>query len=213
MLRETMSRETTSCSEEVREHVEMVLERSLGAGWARAAEVVRVVRVQRVTLEEQSGRARRALIWEGPEDITAHLEAAELVPAVQKLSRRALCLDVMTEALQRRVSATMERWAKASFSYPIVSVQLATEQVAEVRLRGSRRRALVGMRSARLLAVYEPHARATGAVLAGVGGLGIASCLLALGQPTAIASMLGVIVTLSVLLLELSRRPHALRIW
>ncbi len=200
-----------SCSIEEREHVETILRRSLGAGWAQTAEILRVVRVRRVTLEEQAGRMRRALIWDGPESITSRLEGVELLPLEVSMSRRALCLDAMTEALQRRVSATMESWAKASRSYPVVSVQLATEQIAEVRLRGSRGRALVGMRTARLLAIYEPYARVTSAMLASVGGLGVASSLLVLGQPPSIASMAGVIITLSVLLLEPSLRPRSLR--
>ncbi|NOY91593.1 MAG: hypothetical protein GXP55_10365 [Deltaproteobacteria bacterium] len=199
-----------SCSIEEREHVETILRRSLGAGWAQTAEILRIVRVRRVTLEEQAGQMRRALIWDGPESITSRLEGVELLPSEVSMSRRALCLDVMTETLQRRVSASMEAWAKASRSYPVVSVQLATEQVAEVRFAGSRRRVLVGMRTGRLLSIYEPRADVTCAALAAVGGLGVSSSLLVLGSSLPTSVMAGVIATLGVLLFEAIRTPRSL---
>jgi len=199
-----------SCSAEEEEHVESVLRRALGAAWAHAAEVVRIVRVRRVTLEEQTGAMRRELIWEGPEPITSRLEGVELLPAQATLATRVLCLDVMSESLQRRASATMEAWAKTSSCYPIVSVQLATEEVAEVRLRGSRRRVLIGMRTARVLSIHEPQNVALGALLGGVGGLGVASGLVVLGQSLPTAALAAVTVTLAVLLAEAMHRPRSL---
>lgn len=199
-----------SCSMEEREHVQSVLRCALGAAWAQAAEVVRIVHVRRVTLEEQTGATRRELFWEGPKSLTSRLEGIELLPARATPAKRALYLDLMTEALQRRASATMEAWAKASDSYPIVSVQLTTEEVAEVRLHGSRRRVLVGMRMAKVLSIYEPHHVALGALLGGVGGLGLASVLVVLGQSLPTAALAAATVTLAVVLAEATHRPRAL---
>lgn len=203
-------------SEEELEHINAVLTSKFGAAWAETAKVERIVSVRRVSLDERTSARRHEVIWEGPKDIAARLEGVDLESASAVSNQRAICLDVVSESLQAQIRGVMDRWAQQSRTYPIVSVQLAIERVAEVRLRGSRKVVLVGMRAGRLLAFYERRGLLAAASMASIAGLGVGVTLLAAQQSNLSALTAGIAVVLAVTItdaLRISRTvvPYASR--
>jgi len=189
-------------TEEELEHIHVVLTRRLGEAWARTAKVERIVSMRRVTLDERTSARRHAVIWEGPKELAARLEGVDLEPAPTVSNQRAVCLDVVSESLQQSIRRVMDGWARSSRSYPIVSLQLSGERVAEVRLRGSRKVVLVGMRAGRLLAMYEHRGLLSGVSLASFAGLGVAATLLAAQQTPASAAIGGLTIALAVMIVD-----------